>query len=265
MIKKIFLLIVILFSSYSFGQKIKNGTSSNEAKVLLKKAVCTDSRGITTTFYNYIGNKIVSITNDRKDKNMFFTYTGDLITKIETKFPDSEKTNFNTILEYDNKNRLKSAKRLFLHRNEGELSEYTYKLDGSIIETEYTGDLKIQKIKSEDTNIYYLKNKEIVKNEVGQFRSNVNSYSFDDKNSPHKNILGFDKIKIILPTFEGVEHNCLNYESSYGGEIITLKSKITYNSDNYPSIREITKKVSYRGASDSKIPEKFFNSIEFFY
>jgi hypothetical protein len=54
-----------------------NDDSSDTSVILLKKVVLTGSNGKTTVNYKYDGNKIVSIIDDFKEINMFFTYTGD--------------------------------------------------------------------------------------------------------------------------------------------------------------------------------------------
>jgi hypothetical protein len=119
-----------------------NDSSPSSDLVLLKKTISTDSDGEKiTTIYKYDGNKIVSIIDDAGEFNRYFTYTGDLITKIEYKLPNGTIDQINTY-EYDSNKRLITFVRVEPLDELGSKEVYTYNTDGSVSITDYRGDEK---------------------------------------------------------------------------------------------------------------------------
>jgi hypothetical protein len=165
--------------------------------ILLKKMISTDKNGnVRTTNYTYDGNKIVSSIDDSGDSNMFFTYTGDLITKIEFKFPDGTVEQIDTYT-YDSKKRLVKFNR---SEADGEHYEetYTHNDDGSI--NVYVDD-------HENGKITFL-NGEVSK--VTSSNSPSHSYTYDSKKNVQINVLGQSNIAYAEGNISGISHNVIS-------------------------------------------------------
>lgn len=208
-----------------------NDSSPSSDLVLLKKTISTDSDGEKiTTIYKYDGNKIVSIIDDAGEFNRYFTYTGDLITKIEYKLPNGTIDQINTY-EYDSNKRLITFVRVEPLDELGSKEVYTYNTDGSVSITDYRGDEKTQTELNGEGKIIFAGG-EVAKITINYGPSR--SYTYDDKNNPTKNVLGFDKIAFDDSEASGVLHNIISEKDiDYDEELASYV--FTYNSDNYPS------------------------------
>lgn len=196
--------------------------------VLLKKTIEKYENGRTrTTIYNYNGNKLVSQVYDNSKEGIYFTYTGDLITKMEFKLADGTVEQVNSY-EYDAKGKLTIFKRIDSIEDLGNKEVYTYNADGSVSVLEYIGDSKIQTKENATRKITFL-NGEVA--EITSTNSPNHKYTYDTKNNPSKNILGMSKIAFVDAEADGVSHNTLTDTS--GDEVLTSYT-YTYNTGNYP-------------------------------
>lgn len=204
-----------------------NDDSSDTSVILLKKVVLTGSNGKTTVNYKYDGNKIVSIIDDFNEINMFFTYTGDWITKIEFKLPDGTIEQTNTFTYTDGK--LSTFLRVELDNGElrGHKEVYTFNANGTISVNAYSGDDKVQTNNSGTSLITFI-NGDV--SEITNTNSPDHKYVYDSKNNAAKNILGFDKISFVDGEGTGVFHN--EVSDTADGEVWSTYS-FTYNSAGY--------------------------------
>ncbi|OXA83397.1 hypothetical protein [Flavobacterium hercynium] len=203
---------------------------SDPAKlVLLKKVILTGENGKTTINYNYDGNKIVSIIDDTDDSGMYYTYTGDLITKLEFKFADGTVEQTNTFT-YNADGKLATFLRVEENNNvlQGHKEVFTHNADGTITAKSYIGDDITQTNPSGTATIKFL-NGEV--SEITATNSSNHKYLYDDKNNPAKNILGFDKICFADLEGTGIFHNQISDTSD--GDVWSTYS-YTYNVDGYP-------------------------------
>jgi hypothetical protein len=193
-------------------------------QILVKKIISTDEKGLVTTIlYNYDGNKIVSkLYNDTKP-GMYYTYSGDLITKLEYKFADGTIDQIDTY-KYDGDKKIIE----FFSTQPGQekwdhYEFYVYNADGTV------------SVYSEDgfkySTITFLNGEvsEIVSTNSPNFK-----YTYDTKNNPEKNILGMDKIAFTYGEASGVLRNIISETYGYGNDAKTTTLKITYNADGYP-------------------------------
>ncbi len=196
--------------------------------------VYTDGNVITTD-YNYNGNRLVSIiSNDAVDTaDLYFTYTGSLITKMEYKFEDGTVEQTETF-EY-NENNLLSAYKLVVPDDLGGYGfryTYDYNADETITGTKYIGDATSQ----EDLSLT-----ETISFTDGEVTSIVTStgssytYTYDTKNNPLRNVVGLSKI-----VFAGGEGNSSIYNLTRevvvnGSETNTYNYTYLYLPNNYPT------------------------------
>lgn len=248
--KKIFYLVsvsLLFLVSCSSDSSTDNTTSQN---LLLKKITEGDVVfGGTVSNFTYNGNKLVEIrrTNDGDVWSDVYTYTGDLITKIE-KFDvydagtPSETTQLLSTdeFQYNANNQLVQFKTTTPDSDAERVTTYVYNADNtvSLSQIENSPGNPSQSLK---TGTITVQNGEIVRLQiVKQFDSYTQNYTYDAKNSIFKNVLGYDKLIFthiigkqgsltwVDTIIGGIAHNFAN-----GGEFA-----YTYNSDNYPLTAE---------------------------
>lgn len=225
--------ILCLFGALTFALtscSSDEDSSDSSGTVLLKKTVETDSEGDkVTTNYVYNGNKIVNITVQGSSDGIYFTYTGDLITKMEFKY-EGEVEQINEY-KYDSNNRLISYVSIEPSEEYGFKESYTYETDGSISVKTYRGDDLTQTIANGTRKITFT---------GGEFTKIIStdspsrSYTYDDKNNPMKNILGYDKISFVDGEASGILHNIVS-EKDIDYDEVTATYVFTYNSAGYPT------------------------------
>jgi len=205
-----------------------SSSDSDSGTILLKKTITTDSDGEKiTTIYKYDGNKIISMI-DGGDFNLYYTYTGDLITKIEFRYPDGDIEQINTY-SYSADGKLSTFIRIDPEMDWGNKEVYTYNADGTVSAQSYSGDSESQTTKGEINTIKF------VNGEVSEITSSSSweghKYTYDSKNNPLKNVLGLDKIAFADGESDGINRNILT-DTSEGG--LWKNSTYTYNENDYP-------------------------------
>lgn len=218
---------------------------------------------VNTLKYN--GNKLSEIVGNDGDPPSFYSYTGDLITKIKS----NDGPNFTNTSEnfYDINNKLKSKLEVSSETNNSGLvtikkkkKVYTYNQDGTILEENFKID-NVTGIETKDNTetVYTYANENMVKS-VKTFTSTItnsnngipvittnksvttDTYQYDNKKNIITNILGFRKAAIgkfssinnvVKETskFESFTDNVLNPNSS----VPTVREYVfKYNENDYP-------------------------------
>jgi hypothetical protein len=222
--------ILLLFCAISLA--LTSCSSNDDAStdvVLLKKVILTGSDGKTTVNYTYNGNKLVSVVDDFKVINLHYTYTGDLITKIDFKLADGSIEQTNTF-SYGTDGKLATFVRVEFDEDDfkGYKEVYTHNANGTISVKAYNGDDKTQTNATGTSTITFV-NGDVA--EITSTNSPDHKYTYDTKNNAAKNILGFDKIAFVDGEGTDVFHNQLS--DTADGEVWSTYS-FTYNSDGYP-------------------------------
>lgn len=205
-----------------------NPSTPGSSTVLLKKIINTYPDGEKATVnFTYNGNKLVSIIDDSGEINVYVTYTGDLITKLEYKQPNGTVEQIDTFT-YGTNGKLASFVKSEPIDKLGNKEVYTYNSDGSISVVEYIGDDKIQ-TQSNSTSTIKFVNGEV--SEITSSNSLENhKYTYDAKNNPLKNVLGWGKISFYGGEADGILVNIISDTNSSQSYTYTY----TYNSSNYP-------------------------------
>lgn len=203
-----------------------NGGGPTPGVVLLKQTIETDAEGDTfTSTATYNGTKLNKITSDG-GFTMNFTYSGDLITKIEYK--ESGTVVQTDKFTYNGSQQLTSYLRLEHDSEWGSKETYTYNGDGTVTVTAYSGDLAEQTTLDGTATITFLPNGEVAT--ISSAFSDNHSYTYDDKNNPFKNVTGYGKISWVDTDATGIMHNVTN-DTSWGGTTLVF----TYNELGYPA------------------------------
>lgn len=199
------------------------------ANLMLKKTVDTyDDGEIITTNFTYLGNKIVSVVDDSGEANLYFTYTDDLITRIEIRDVDGVVEQFNTF-EYDDTKRLVTFKRIEPLDDLGYKETYVYNADGTVSVTSFSGDTLTQTDTDGTTGTVTF-----VNGEISQITSAnaTYSYTYDNKSNPFKNVLGMNKIAFVDGEGEGILHNIISETATVGGQSpVSFAYTFTYAND----------------------------------
>jgi hypothetical protein len=175
------------------------------ALVLPKKVINTNGNKTTATIA-YNGNKIVEINSTRTGEDSgtskrVYTYTGDLITKV-TEY-DNGVLSDQTDYTYEN-NKLKSyvlieeggqykSKGVYIYNPDGTVTKESYSIDiATGVETNNDRDKVMtfangNLVKQVELRNYYDSNGVLVSTS-----KYTETYEYDTKNSPFKNILGFN-------------------------------------------------------------------------
>ncbi len=177
----------------------------------------SEEDGNSTNYFTYNGNKLVEVSSTRNSViyKTVYTYNGDLIVKEES-FNGSDLKGSDEYI-YEN-NKIKTVLSLYnqidyqtnLPYVEKTKNEYTYNPDGTVLETRFKL-VNGTYVNQNNTNLYSIVGGNLTKrvsnntytytysNGSGTVtntseNSSTHTYEYDNKNSPFKNILGFNKI-----------------------------------------------------------------------
>jgi len=211
-----------------------------EIPVLPTKLSNSDDTGT----FKYNGNKVSEI--NWVDYKVVCEYTGDLITRM-IDYDAAGAKEATTDFTYSND---KLTKVVFVEGNVTETSIYSYPSTNTVNATvTRTSTSQGSPVVYKDVITYTLNNGNVVSEEMnyynnGTLRGKISAtYTYDDKNTAYKNILGFDKIMVY--TFDGDENtvgrnNLLtknHTNTPVGSSVSKYKNvnTITYSAAGYPT------------------------------
>ncbi|MFK7059151.1 hypothetical protein V3Q90_03290 [Flavobacterium oreochromis] len=261
--------IALVFSSCSKGEDVQaENPILDTNSILIKKNIETvpntiSGNHVSTTNYFYIGNKIDKYISTSVNKmgssthTYQYTYSGDLITSIVhtiASFPDDNDTRLFT---YDVNNRLSIyvQKHLLDGIQYARKKVFTYNTDGTVSEKDYSGNFTTQNTPSAVYYKYYIQNGDVVKKETysntDDVLLNTSTYTYDSKNNPFVNIIGYNKIFLADDDVNKGIHNMLTGDTPNSQYLSTFD----YNTNNFPT------KEYYRDPSNNTVT----GTNEFFY
>lgn len=208
---------LILFSALLFSCSNNEQPNSNVSSKILPNIIYLNQK---EHFFTYDGNKLVSIVSDQE--KYVYTYTGDLITKMQCY------RNYNEVYEtilYKYSNGKLSEK---FHETFSAMNKYSY-----ITRYKFNDDGTVLCSTTDAYGTSYgtlaIKNGNLIKD-------NYMVYEYDEKNNPFKNILG---INALLPDnsferrFNFSNNNCVKMTHTYPNSGWLVKYQIVYNSNDY--------------------------------
>lgn len=230
--KKLLFLFIVFFLILSCSS---DDTNTNSQPILLTKIVETvnyNGNIETYTFnFSYDGNRMISQYTD--NYQILFTYTGNLITKIEY-------LNNNTISQIEefvyNSNQKLINYKSFQYENNleyyGQEVDYTHNSDGTVSYIKSTGFLP--NLTDSSTGTINFNSEGLVATIVSSTGYNK-SYVYDSKNNPYKNILGIEKILFTSDNGSSLIRNLITKVETDNFSTYTVNSTYTYNSNNFPT------------------------------
>jgi hypothetical protein len=239
--KKIVLLLSIITLGFTSCSKNEDEPATaapvnpTSDVVLLKKITYTGTTDVD--IYEYNGSKISKITMYNTYET--FTYTGNLITHYNTYNSGNNALTNTNDFQYDANERLISW--IKISGTYGTKETYTYGSDGNIAYNYYTGNATAQNNLSVTGTIQFSNGNIVTKSSTAVGTTNVNNrtFTYDIKNSPFKNIIGYDKLSInsITGIIFGSLHNVL-IDNTPGTIPVRTENTYTYGSNDYPLTRE---------------------------
>lgn len=210
----------------------------NTAPVLLTKIIATDGSGTQTTDYHYEGNKVLDGTHSNGSKNVYY-YTGNLITKTAWFESGSTSPANEEFLEYDSQGRIVETVIYYYSGSTSALrNAYQHNTDGTISYERFTGDFSSQNNLVKRGKFFLNAAGEVIKVEHYDLSDNLiekEIYLHDAKNSPFKNIVGFNKL-FVYPSV-GKWNNIVSYGSYNSANTLSHGYEVDceYTSGNFPS------------------------------
>ncbi len=233
--KKIICLLgfsALVFTSCSSGD---SSSTTTESDVLVTKTIETyaNDGSTVTTNYSYNGKKMVKAT-DSDGYYEKYTYTGDLLTKVEY-FSDADELEETETFTYNTSGKLATYVRSEWIVDQGVREEFVYNSNGTVSTTTYSGTPTLQTFPL-NTSVVYFSGSEVSMTELynGSALASMHTYTYDTKNNPFKNVTGFDKIAVIEAESVGLIHNILTDTYSESSNTFTYNNVYTYNSLNFP-------------------------------
>ncbi|MCD9576647.1 hypothetical protein [Flavobacterium soyae] len=228
--------VLLVFTSCS---KDDNDSSDSVSPMLVKKITTTYSDGERLTEeYHYSGNKIVSVTEGDGSVSKY-TYTGDLITKIEY---FDETGLLKDTSEYGYTDGLMTSYIEKYDDDHNSKTKYTHNADGTISYEQFKVNIKTGlEVKFQQTGKLTYKDGNLIKAErlYDKFET-VEIYEYDTKNSPLKNILGWNLLLDEEPAVKNIIKKVDTSGSQGNLHTDTYISTYTYDVNNYPT-EKITK------------------------
>ena len=230
--KLLYLVSAVALTLTSCSSEDDSNNNSSDV-TLIKKIILTsddeedDSYWNNTIIFTYNGTKLVESREDDNYKTVY-TYTGDLITKIE--YFDGTVLDEYDLFSYN------SSGKLIEYRSIGndfeEKFTYTYNSDGTVSVNEYQGTIGSPTLVPSSPYTYTFTNNELTADDDSIF-------VYEDKNNPFMNVTGFKEL--MLPEFAddymiAFGRNKMmtsTYDESNTSEGIFATH--TYNSSNFPT------------------------------
>jgi len=205
----------------------------------LKRTIATTNAGgsVTTSDYLYEGSKLAKVTSS-DGTYVTYAYTGNYIT--ERDFYYSNVLNTKELFTYNTSGQLINYRRVNPSNTVLYTSVFQYNSDGTITISGYRGSTITQTAQIVNRKVFFVNGQVnkienyIVSN--GAAVTEVLNYTFDTKNSPYKDILGFDKLTYYDMALNGSARNVTGI-TTVGATLANSGNDVvqyTYNAQNYP-------------------------------
>lgn len=209
---------------------------------LLKKRIYTDKKGVATTYqYVYDGKKIISLSSSDSTQTVY-TYTGDLIAKVENK----DKKNvviFTREYSYNTDGKLTTLMAMAKDATSKTKTVYTHHTNETISYESFTVNNQTGEERLSTTGLYTFKDGNLVEMTYSNGLTGYQTvtYEYDTQHNTSKNIIGYNS---LIPA---VNKNNITKITSIGAfnSTVTLYS-YTYDGNGFP----IEQKASINGEPD---------------
>jgi|GEM_PF-1161996 len=244
-------LVSVIFTSCTNDEdqaetaQVLAGSGKVQGPLVTKWTETHQNGNIYTVNYTYNGNKLDQITYNVDSSYSKYSYTDDLITKIEY-FTNADELYETITLEYDANNNLikETTKEKRDEANYEFIVTYTH-VDANTIVEQYTDSNTLGETHEYEKTIYLEDNE--IKKTVYTKNNYTTNFTYVTNNSPFKNVVGFNKI--FFSSYLGEKGNNKALESKISHDTNVSNNYITFNNEGYPT--EMTKKYFKEGVRDS--------------
>lgn len=217
-----------------FDATEQDASKMSTSSLLVQAVTATSERGgtVVTDQYTYNGTKLVKISSS-DGREVVYTYGGDLIVRKD--FYLNNILNSKEFFEYSRQNQLLKYRRENASGATTYNAVYTNNSDGTVNVKGYSGSstsaasqIVNRKVFTAGIRVNKIENYTL---QNGSTVTEVLNYSYDDKNSPFKNITGFDKLAYYDIT---ANSNYNNVQNVSVGSTVVESAQYAYNGTNYP-------------------------------
>lgn len=233
--------ILCLFGALALVLTSCSSDDENSENLILPKTVTykySDAEGDNDkAVIVYNGNKIVSAGYSASDKEVY-TYTGDLITKIEDFASEGNISSTNEFTYENGKLKIDLLTEISGDNTYISKTVYTHNNDGTISYVTYSDVNTIDDNKTSEGVLTYSNGNLVKKTENYKAGSSyIKTYEYDTKNSPFKNVLGYNLL-IDYDTM-ATQNNVTKMTNVYsngesGGSTSVFTYTYEYNDKEYP-------------------------------
>lgn len=232
-----FLSFSVLFLSCGGEDNTPYDPNAIQSTTLLKKKVESfdDGPPITTT-YHYNGFKIANYT-DNNGGSAVFTYSGNLIEKIE--YFDGTVLLRTDLFTYNAQNKVATHVALLHPEDFGMREVFTHNANGSASYTTFFGTVTEQNTPDQPGKLFFA-NGEIIKKEtyIGSAPASSETYQYDNWNNPLKNVIGLNQAYAFSGKINGIQKVLLSTSGT------TNPRAITYQYDLYSRFPTASSSIS---------------------
>jgi YD repeat-containing protein len=209
-----------------------NNSSDSASSIVVKKRVVVSGNETYTDTYTYSGTKIASMVGADGSKTNY-TYTGDVITKIE-EFDDKGVIDTTTEYTYAN-GKLASSLEKDSSEDYNYKTVYTYNTDGTVSFADFMMNKTTGALVDDGGTVgkYTYSAGNLVKKVYSYYGfEHTNIFEYDTKNNPLKNITG---IGLLLELEDSNSANNTVKETSTNSTISTITATTyTYDANGFP-------------------------------
>lgn len=205
---------------------------NNAQTAIVKKIVETyDDNSTLTTTFAYNDNKIINFSDSDGD-SAIFTYSGDRITRID--YYTGGTVTQTDLITYNSDSQITSYKTSTFEDNLGTKDDFTYNTDGTVSAVSHHGSLTEQDQLGDPYKLFFTDGELVKKITYGNPNTITETYTYDDKNNPFKNVIGLNKVWLIQGEIYGVNKNM----TTYSGTDHPRSVEYQYNAADFPTNSE---------------------------
>lgn len=230
--KKIFFFLslsAILFTACDGNDDLTPYDPNSSQGAIVKKIIESDDSGATLTInFSYNGNKIENFVDSDGDSGVF-TYVGDALTRID--YYEGPTMVVSDIFSYNGAGKISSYLSIDNEADYATRTDYTHNADGTVSYSSFWGS-PLEQLNVALQGKYFFTGGEVSK--VETFDNGVplssETYTYDDKNNPWKNVLGLNEAFVFQGVIGGIKHNLLTTSGTSDPHSISY----VYNPANFP-------------------------------
>lgn len=229
-------LSIVLMSSCSSDDSSTEGSDALLPTKIVQTSVVDGESGTLDYTFTYDGNKLKQVSLSDASKYVY-TYTGDLITKVE-EFKSSELQSTD-VYAYEGGKLVSKLTTYAFGTTPPQKLTFVYNANGTV-NANQSEIINKQEIKYDTTTLYTFANGNIISTEYIDGEKEKITSTFDDKKSPFTNITG---AKLLLDLDENFDFYSANntvknvtVQTDYEGEVVltaTVTTTNKYNSNNF--------------------------------